>query len=490
MEENSDDEFYYPDEVEDESATFFGGYKENNGENDNSQSKIDDFINAQQAHNTVRKTRTDMNTLQCYLKSVSPEEVQIEQLPPEELDHLLSKFFIDVRKLNGEEYEPSTLTGVHRSVQRYLSEKKSPVYILKDQAFERSRKTLAAKRKSLLKASKGNKPQATRALSNEEEDSLFEAGQFGDHSPDVLQRTIWWFLSMHFGFRARDESRKLRRGDISIETDPKDGNEMLVWLAERGTKTRTGKEHGHQRAFQPKIFATSGQRCLVQFYKTFTSHRPKKMNVPEAPFYLAVKHNRKPGDPVWYMKAPLGKNEIGKFLPKAAEKAGLTQGVGSKISNHSVRKTSISRLLDADVPENFVAQLSGHKQTESLQSYKSVSHPFPDLRHFGSVHKFASGPVAIKNNGEQFRPCDWLVGFSPAALFSGSNTSFTDCNLQVVYRPVNFVQQNGKKRRRWAIIESDDEDWAMVANILLPAVCAALAQPECYPVPWFHSGVE
>ena len=44
-----------------------------------------------------------------------------------------------------------------------------------------------------------------------------------------------------------------------------------------------------------------------------------------------------------------------------------------KVTNHSVRKTCISRLLDADVPENFVAQLSGHKSTESLQSYKSTS---------------------------------------------------------------------------------------------------------------------
>ena len=47
MEENSDDEFYYPDDVEDESATFFGGYEENNGENDNSQSKIEEFIKDQ-----------------------------------------------------------------------------------------------------------------------------------------------------------------------------------------------------------------------------------------------------------------------------------------------------------------------------------------------------------------------------------------------------------------------------------------------------------
>lgn len=43
-----------------------------------------------------------------------------------------------------------------------------------------------------------------------------------------------------------------------------------------------------------------------------------------------------------------------------------------KIANHSVRKTSISRLLDG-APENFVAQLSGHKNLQSLSSYKSAS---------------------------------------------------------------------------------------------------------------------
>ena len=66
------------------------------------------------------------------------------------------------------------------------------------------------------------------------------------------------------------------------------------------------------------------------------------------------------------------KNQIGTFLPKAAQKAGL-QACGKKIANHSVRKTSISRLLDGGTPDNFVAQLSGHKNLQSLSSYKSAS---------------------------------------------------------------------------------------------------------------------
>jgi hypothetical protein len=88
--------------------------------------------------------------------------------------------------------------------------------------------------------------------------------------------------------------------------------------------------------------------------------------------------NRHQNNNIWYMKSPLGKNEISnfrskaaensglisKFLSKAAENAGL-QRDGGKLSNHSVRKTSISRLLDANTPEIFVAQLSGHKNLQA-----------------------------------------------------------------------------------------------------------------------------
>ena len=55
-----------------------------------------------------------------------------------------------------------------------------------------------------------------RALTDDEENTLFITGQFGDSSPSALQRTMWWFLSMHFGFRAKDESRKLRWGEVGI----------------------------------------------------------------------------------------------------------------------------------------------------------------------------------------------------------------------------------------------------------------------------------
>ena len=193
-----------------------------------------------------------MNTLFRYMEANGMKNEKIESLPGSELDHLLSKFFSNARKKNGEEYEPATVSSFQRSIQRYLSEKKYPFNILKDNEFEKSRKVLAAKRKSLVyEHGKGNKPQVAQAIDeNEDEDVLLEAREFGDSNPVALQRIVWWFLSLNLSFRARDERRKLLWGDVQLQLQ-NDGQEVLVWLAERSAKTRHGQERGHQRAFQP-----------------------------------------------------------------------------------------------------------------------------------------------------------------------------------------------------------------------------------------------
>ena len=152
---------------------------------------------------------------------------------------------------------------------------------------------------------------------------MFDNGDFGDQCLETLQRTVWWLLSPHFGFRARDETRKLKWGDVELGIDGETGLEELVWLAERGSKCRDSKDVGHAgRAFLPKAEATNNSWCPIKHYKAFRSHRPQEMNTEESPFYLAVNHKRNPTDEIWYMKSPLGKNSIGSFLKPAAKRSG------------------------------------------------------------------------------------------------------------------------------------------------------------------------
>ena len=109
-----------------------------------------------------------------------------------------------------------------------MQENDYPFDILKDKEFETSRKVLANRRKQLVGMGLGNKPCATRSLTSKEVDELFNNGYFGLENPLSLQRAIWWKIAISFGFRARDESRKLCFGDIKLMVD-ENGTEYLEW---------------------------------------------------------------------------------------------------------------------------------------------------------------------------------------------------------------------------------------------------------------------
>ena len=97
----------------------------------------------------------------------------------------------------------------------------------------------------------------------------------------------------------------------------------LALAGRKRGKTRQGLEGSHQRQFNPKIFATRTEQCPVRYFKIFESHRPEEAKTPTSPFFLAINHNAWCTKSTWYKVSPLGKNQIGQFLPKAAKKAGL-----------------------------------------------------------------------------------------------------------------------------------------------------------------------
>ena len=58
-------------------------------------------------------------------------------------------------------------------------------------------------------------------------------------------------------------------------------------------------------------------------------------------------------------------------MSTAAKTAGLA--AQNRKMNHSICKMSVSCRLDTGVPGNFVMQLSGHKNVQSLSLYKSAT---------------------------------------------------------------------------------------------------------------------
>ena len=84
-----------------------------------------------------------------------------------------------VRKRDGTEYEPDTLTGIQNSIDRHLKNLKSKVDIKKDEQFTHSRKVLEAKRKQLKSQGKGNKKNHAESLDDDETKALYEKQLLG-----------------------------------------------------------------------------------------------------------------------------------------------------------------------------------------------------------------------------------------------------------------------------------------------------------------------
>ena len=156
---------------------------------------------------------------------------------------------------------------------------------------------------------------------------------------------------MHFGWRARDEHRKVLLGDLEIrQEEGGERREYIIWKTERGSKTRTGgKEFGAERYFSRRIFSTGGDRCPVKLFKTFLVRRPPDVMKPDSPLYLAVV--KSPKTEVWYKRQSLGIHSLGQTTPH---------------TNHSARRTMITALRHENVSPLDISQLSGHKNLKSI----------------------------------------------------------------------------------------------------------------------------
>ncbi|KAK3727517.1 hypothetical protein QZH41_001175 [Actinostola sp. cb2023] len=319
--------------------------------------------------NTTKKTRSDLNIFYKWAKTLN-ETRTIDNIPPDELDKIISHFVVKVCKQNGEQCEPDTLTSYFRSFDRFLREQGKSYSILLDKQFCRSREALSAKRKQLRRFGKGQRPNKALGLSEAQIQQLWQQNQLGNCSSQVLLRTVWFNNTIYFGWRARDEHHRVRFGDFQIrEGDGVGGVRYVEWVTERGSKTRTGEnEFVPDRPFNPKMFATDGPRCPVKMFTDYMSRRPPDMNYSDAPFYLAS--IPRPASPIWYKKTATWQALTWLVYERNDSSCWNRRPIHKPFS---ARRTMISTLRKENVePLNIIA-LAGQRNLKSLDSYSEAS---------------------------------------------------------------------------------------------------------------------
>ena len=74
---------------------------------------------------------------------------------------------------------------------------------------------------------------------------------------------------------------------------------------------------------------------------------------------------------MWYTIVPVGVNTINTFMQAIANARGL-ECTGKRLTNHSVRKTTINKLTKYGVTYTNIAAITGHRNEQSLQQYAEM----------------------------------------------------------------------------------------------------------------------
>ena len=168
-----------------------------------------------------------------------------------------------------------------------------------------------------------------------------------------------------------------------------DGTEV-VEFREGPTKTRSGGLTIRRRTTPQAMFSTDGGKSdPVRLFKLWLSKRPEGMK-NTGPLYLSIINRPKSAD-VWYTKVRMGQNTIGNLMKSMAS----CLRTNKKLTNHSMRKTLVSKLKKSGQPRNVICEITGHARESSLDDYDEI-----DENHRKELSHIISGYKEVSNENQ------------------------------------------------------------------------------------------
>ena len=307
--------------------------------------------------NTIFKTVNDLRILNTYLDSLG-EKRSIEEIPYEELCPLLCKFFKNVKKSDGNDYEPTTVRGFLSSFDRHLRQYDYGYSIVFNPEFTTVREVLHEKLVSLKREGKGTLPNQVDTITEEEIEILWQKNQLGDSTPACVINTLWFYFTVFFELSASTDHYNLRWGDIKLCKSSEEIEYLQCdYRQERARGTTLGKLG--MKVEEQKLWANTDdqERCVVRIYKKYSTLRPRGFQEPDSPFYLVVANPQHQGG-AWFRPCGMGANKLASLLKRMVEGAGIS--TDRRLSNQSVKKHGLWR------------KMGGHLNSKPCQKVASI----------------------------------------------------------------------------------------------------------------------
>ena len=207
---------------------------------------------------------------------------QEELMNKEELNKCLRKFYMSARKQDGGYYNKATLTSIRAAIDRHLRNEphNKPFSIISDSQFTEANKALNSFLKTLSKSGQICSTVHKPALTTEAVSKLYEAGELVDercHDPQKLQQTAWFFITLYFGRRGRENQRQLTKSSLKLSKTPNSRLEYFELNRETpggvfSSKNHQGGLEGTDDPSDGKKFEGKGlANCPVAVVKAYLS---------------------------------------------------------------------------------------------------------------------------------------------------------------------------------------------------------------------------
>ena len=147
-------------------------------------------------------------------------------MAPEKLDKVLSKFYAEVKKKDGDDYEPESLKIMQSAIERYQKEKNYPMNIVPWREFHPSQEILNAKAIFLPQQGKRKRSNKAQPITPEKEWALWEKGQLCYFNGKVLTNVKFKNLTEQLGFRVCQEHYDAYVEDVILRQQ-EDGTEVV-----------------------------------------------------------------------------------------------------------------------------------------------------------------------------------------------------------------------------------------------------------------------
>ncbi|XP_016105624.1 zinc finger MYM-type protein 4-like isoform X1 [Sinocyclocheilus grahami] len=230
-----------------------------------------------------------------------------------DLSYGLCRFIKEVRRPNGEPYEPDSIYYLCLGIQQCLLENERLENIFTDSLYSQFISDIT----TLLKDWGNMLPPGGYIDSRVEEEYLWECKQLGALSPIVLLNTLLFFGAKLLNLKTVEEHRRLAFSNVS-HCSKTIKNGMTAYLCfklpgkeeEKDKKAPAGKRRREEETVEEEFLempenVENPLRCPVRLYEFYLSKCSNSVKQRPDLFYLQPEASCHPSSPVWYSAQPL-----------------------------------------------------------------------------------------------------------------------------------------------------------------------------------------